>query len=537
MYRFYSTIFCLLLLPFIIFSQSVRDDFEGDSTIAEWIGDDCEINTQFANPYKQGINNSATVLRYSDVGGQYANVRFETDKNLDLYENYIFSIKIYVPSVGLTGNQRNQISLKLQNNNLQQPWTTQSEVIKPIELNQWQTVTFNFKDDPYINLDGGSLPPTQRKDFNRIVLQVNGENNTDRVLAYLDDFYYHENTDSEYVFDYLVWSDEFDGNGSLDTSKWFHQTRLPDGGSWYNGEIQHYTNRPENSFMENGALQLVAKREKFTDQGVTKEYTSARLNSKFAFQYGRVEVRAKLPSGIGTWPAIWTLGKNITERGAYWETKGFGTTSWPACGEIDIMEHWGHNQNFVQSATHTPSSFANTVNHGGQILPTASTDFHVYTFEWTPEKLVFGVDGYTHFVYNPPVKNAATWPFNAEQYLLLNFAIQPTISNGFVRGAMEVDYIRVYQKSPLSNTQEHTKQYTRFYPNPVQNELNIVAESSDSNLVLKIYSMDGILVKSDVQPVIDNIIHLKNLDYLTSGVYLVSYEVNGRIQTIKFVKS
>jgi beta-glucanase (GH16 family) len=138
---------------------------------------------------------------------------------------------------------------------------------------------------------------------------------------------------------------------------------LPDG--WFNGEIQHYTDREENSYQENGRLHLVAQRERFTDQGVTKNFTSARLNSKFAFTYGRVDIRAKLPTGVGTWPALWMLGRNIDEDGAYWENQGFGTTPWPACGEIDIMEHWGDNQNYVSSAMHTPSSFGGTVNVGG----------------------------------------------------------------------------------------------------------------------------------------------------------------------------
>ena len=91
-------------------------------------------------------------------------------------------------------------------------------------------------------------------------------------------------------------------------------------------------------------------KETYNNQGQTKQYTSARLNSKFAFKYGKIVCRAKLPTGIGTWPAIWTLGKNIDENGAYWDNLGFGTKSWPACGEIDIMEHWGSNQNYVQSA-------------------------------------------------------------------------------------------------------------------------------------------------------------------------------------------
>jgi hypothetical protein len=249
---------------------------------------------------------------------------------------------------------------------------------------------------------------------------------------------------SSCTFGSLVWSDEFNTNGAVNASNWHHQTQLPQGNSWYNGEVQHYTNRQVNSNVSNGSLNIVAKKETFTDQGVTKQYTSARLNSKFAFKYGRVEVRAKLPTGAGTWPAIWTLGKNIIEQGAFWSAT-HGTVNWPACGEIDIMEHWGNNQNYVQSAMHTPSSFGGTVNIGGQIIATASSEFHIYTLDWTSEKMTFSVDGVVHYVYNPAVKNANTWPFNDPQYLLLNVAIEPSISPNFTQSAMEIDYVRVYQ--------------------------------------------------------------------------------------------
>ena len=107
------------------------------------------------------------------------------------------------------------------------------------------------------------------------------------------------------------------GPQAIDADKWFHQTRLPDGNAWFNGEVQHYTDRLDNSYVSDGTLKIVAKKETFTDQNRTKQYTSARLNSKYAFTYGRVEVRAKLPEGAGTWPAIWMLGKNINENGGY----------------------------------------------------------------------------------------------------------------------------------------------------------------------------------------------------------------------------
>jgi beta-glucanase (GH16 family) len=250
--------------------------------------------------------------------------------------------------------------------------------------------------------------------------------------------------DSCSTFNNLVWSDEFNTNGAVNATNWHHQTQLPLGNSWYNGEVQHYTNRQVNSNVNNGILTILAKKETFTDQGVTKQYTSARLNSKFAFKYGRVEVRAKLPTGTGTWPAIWMLGKNINEPGGYWSATN-GTVNWPACGEIDIMEHWGNNQNYVQSALHTPSSFGGTVNLGGQTIASVSSEFHIYTLEWTSERMTFSVDGVVHYVYNPAVKDSNTWPFDADQYILLNVAMQSPIDPLFTQSAMEVDYVRVYQ--------------------------------------------------------------------------------------------
>ena len=257
-----------------------------------------------------------------------------------------------------------------------------------------------------------------------------------------------ENTTEINELDYktLVWSDEFEGEGQINTEKWFLQTKLPPGGSWWGGLIQHYTDRTSNTFVKDGYLHLVAKKETFEDQGETKAYTAARLNSKFAFTYGKVEVRAKLPQGIGTWPAIWMLNQNIDEDGAYWQTKGYGTTPWPNCGEIDILEHWGKNQNFVQSAVHNGDSYGYYVkNLGGQQLADASGEFHVYSLQWTPEKMVFGVDGKTHYTYHPKERNADTWPFDMDYYFILNIAIEPDIDPNFTESEMVVDYIRVYQ--------------------------------------------------------------------------------------------
>ena len=247
-------------------------------------------------------------------------------------------------------------------------------------------------------------------------------------------------------FNTLVWSDEFNGTGPVDSKKWFHQTQLPPGGNWWGGLIQHYTDKEDNSYQKNGYLNLVAKKELYKDQGKTKQYTSARLNSKFAFTYGRVEVKAKLPKGKGTWPAIWLLNKNINEDGAYWDKKGFGEVNWPLCGEIDIIEHWGKNQDYVSSAVHNGSSYGDHVkNLGGQQIASASDEFHIYGFEWTKDKMVFSVDGIKHFEYEPSVKNSDTWPYDSDYYMILNTAIEPDIDPDFIQSPMVIDYIRIYQ--------------------------------------------------------------------------------------------
>ena len=531
MTKYYYSLLIVFGLAVQINAQAIFDDFEGNGNITSWFGDAAQINTSFPNPFPTAANPSATVMRYADTGGLFANVRFQHFTSFNMSQYYVFSLKIYVPSSGITGNQPNQVSLKLQNGTISAPWTTQTEIIHPIVLDQWQTLVFDFSQPGFINTNQGSPAPTLRNDFSRVLIQVNGENNNDHVLAFIDDFYY-ETTEAEAPpipnFDYLVWSDEFEVDGAVDSDKWFHQTLLPNGSSWFNGEIQHYTNRIENSFVSNGTLKIMARRESFTDQGVTTQFTSARLNSKFKFQKGRVVVRAKLPTGVGTWPAIWTLGVNITEPGGFW-TDEFGTTPWPACGEIDIMEHWGSNQNFVQSAMHTPSSFGNTVNHGGQFIPTVSTQFHDYELVWTDDQMIFSVDGVVHYIYNPPVKNLQTWPFTWDHYLLLNVAIQPNIAASFMEGAMEIDFVRVYQEAPLSTPEFQKSNELKIFPNPTKSELNIRTSENSFGKTVEMYSVLGQKMTTVTLNDFDTKV---NVQSLPKGIYLLRFEQ----QVLKFVK-
>ena len=193
----------------------------------------------------------------------------------------------------------------------------------------------------------------------------------------------------------LIWSDEFDYEGSPDIDKWHHQTIAPNNGSWWNGELQHYTDRIENSFVNNGTLKIKAKKEQYEFDDSSKSYTSARLNSKFSFRYGRIDVRAKLPKGAGTWPAIWTLGANINEIGNYFGDK-FGNVGWPACGEIDIMEQNGWNKNNVIGHLHWADNSGEYKNQGGtKSIENSYDEFHSYSLVWDSSKISILLDDNT----------------------------------------------------------------------------------------------------------------------------------------------
>ena len=330
------------------------------------------------------------------------------------------------------------------------------------------------------------------------------------------------------IYSDLVWSDEFSANGVIDGVNWFHQTQIPAGGSWYNGEQQHYTNRIENSFVEDGFLNISAIKENFEDQGVTKQYTSARLNSKFAFTYGRVDVRAKLPFGDGTWPAIWTLGKNVNEDGGFWDNQ-YGTVGWPACGEIDIMEHGLGALNHVSSALHTPSSSGATINFQAYVLEDVANNYHVYSVNWSPNQITFLIDGVGFYTYNPAVKDDSTWPFDEDQYLLLNIAmggVSGAIDPNFVQSNMVIDYVRVYQNTGLSINEEFSSKFS-VYPNPVSSNLTISTDETIDRVEL--YNTMGQLV-FDKNGFTNHI----NVEAFNAGIYMLKI-YSGSLSTIKKV--
>ncbi len=251
---------------------------------------------------------------------------------------------------------------------------------------------------------------------------------------------------SDVKFTNLVFFDEFNGEGSLDEEKWHHQVIPPNNGSWFNGEVQHYTARTENSYVSDGTLKIKAIKEQYSYSGSTKSYTSARLNSKFAFTFGRVEVRAKLPAAAGTWPAIWTLGANCNETGSYFVGQ-YGSGQWPGCGEIDIMEQTGWDKNTIISHFHWGDRNTGEYKNIGGTATVANTsgEFHVYSMEWTSSSIKTFVDG--KLTYELP--NSSEKPYDHPHYLLLNIAmggnLGGAINDDFQESLMEIDYVKIFQ--------------------------------------------------------------------------------------------
>jgi beta-glucanase (GH16 family) len=243
----------------------------------------------------------------------------------------------------------------------------------------------------------------------------------------------------------LVWNDEFSADGLPDSSKWAFDTyRNKDG--WYNNELQYYSNaRLQNSSIIKGVLSITAVRETMSasvyPDSRNQAYSSARLitQGKYTFTYGFVEVRAKLPCSLGTWPAIWALGSS--------------PGVWPDIGEIDILEQRGTSnaaKQTVLATLHMRAGYGGAGITASRSLPDACTAFHNYQLTWTPTKIELGVDGTIYNSYSKPTgATNSNWPFDKPQYLLLNLAmggdLGGAVASNFSRDSMQVEYVRIYQ--------------------------------------------------------------------------------------------
>lgn len=250
----------------------------------------------------------------------------------------------------------------------------------------------------------------------------------------------------------LVWSDEFEQPGQPDPAKWSYEHGLV-----RNNEAQYYTvDRRENARVEGGRLILEARREKWTVPAgeaaagrTTADYTAASLITKgrAAWQYGRIEVRAKIPSGRGIWPAIWMLGTNIDAVG------------WPRCGEIDIMEYVGWQPDTVHANLHNPARFAKQVDPAKANLlamlkvARPEADFHTYTLDWDAERITISFDDRPYLTCRNQQTGPELWPYDQPFYLLMNVAVggawggEQGIDDAIFPQRMEVDYVRVYQRA------------------------------------------------------------------------------------------
>lgn len=233
----------------------------------------------------------------------------------------------------------------------------------------------------------------------------------------------------------LVWSDEFDVSGFPDTTKWSYEE-----GFVRNKEAQFYTkSRPENARVEDGCLVIESRMEPWGKAN----YTSASVHTygKASWTYGRIEVRAQLPTGRGMWPAIWLLGVNLSE------------VRWPACGEIDIMENVGYDPDVIHANIHTKAyNHVKKTNKGAGVTVSKPYEtFHVYAIDWSPERIEFFVDSTSYFTFANEGTGRDTWPFDKPQYLILNSAIggswggEKGIDDSIFPQQYYIDYVRVYQ--------------------------------------------------------------------------------------------
>ena len=245
----------------------------------------------------------------------------------------------------------------------------------------------------------------------------------------------------------LVWNDEFNGD-AIDDQKWNKLLWRP---GWVNNESQAYTDRDTNLFIRDGKLVIRGLIEPgysgidYTGTAYSADFTSGRLNTagKETWTYGRFDIRAKLPKGNGSWPAIWMLGSDIS------------TAGWPHCGEIDIMEHVGYEEGNIHASIHTTdyNHMIGTQRTGQVMVPTATDSFHVYSLEWDSTYIRYLVDDDPYFfINNDSAGDKKKWPFNNPHYVILNLAIggnwggEKGIDNSVFPMEMEVDFVRVFKK-------------------------------------------------------------------------------------------
>ena len=233
-----------------------------------------------------------------------------------------------------------------------------------------------------------------------------------------------------------VWQDEFDVDGAPDASRWNFEVG---GNGWGNNELEYYTNN-NNAIVQDGALHITARNETVG----SSQYSSARMitKAKGDWLYGRFEVRARIPGGRGTWPAIWLLNSENV----------YG--AWPRSGEIDIMEHVGFDPNNIHFTVHNQAYYGANGKGSNMIIATALDSFHIYRCDWTSNGIRGFIDGVQYFEYGNPKAGTDSWPYDQKFFMILNVAVGGNwggamgVDNSAFPATMDVDYVRVYKWIP-----------------------------------------------------------------------------------------
>jgi len=310
----------------------------------------------------------------------------------------------------------------------------------------------------------------------------------------------HSSSHAQWV---MVWSDEFEST-TLDNSKWNFDIG---GNGWGNNEAQYYTNSPTNLSITGGEVTITAREEQFG----TNAYTSSKIISKglFDVKFGKIEARIKCPMGKGIWPAFWMLGTNIDQ------------VSWPACGEIDVMEHI-NNDTKINGTAHWDN--VGHVYMGG-ISTLDAAQYHIYAAEWTSTNIKWFADGNLYYQLNINNGINGTNEFQLPFYLILNLAVggdwpgYPDATTVFP-AEMKIDYVRVYKDQLEASISENELGNISVSPNPTSGKLTIENSSESKLIAYKVFSLDGKLKQNATLE-----IHQKEIDLskLENGVYFLKF--------------
>ena len=326
----------------------------------------------------------------------------------------------------------------------------------------------------------------------------------------------------------LVWSDEFDGT-SINKTNWVFETG---GSGWGNNELEYYTNRPVNANIENGNLQIIAKKETYGG----KSYTSARMKTQGLqnFTYGKIEARIKAPVGQGIWPAFWMLGKNINDTG--W--------GWPKCGEIDILEHINNSKDLNGTLHWDNNGHAQY----GLTTPCDVTKFHVYGMEWDDKAIKLFLDGKKYLEMSIANNVSSTDEFHLPFFILLNLAVggdwpkSPDATTIFP-DTLLVDYVRVYQLATGTGSIENGQNADQLalnqnYPNPFNLSttisFNLPSKAPVSLVVLNANGQEVASIESKELPAGDYTREW-NASGFPSGIYYYRLQAGTFTETKKLI--